>query len=92
MQRYSRQGPRRLRRLKLSGLVLAGLLSSFLLGCAAGLAVPVMPPCPSPSWAMIDELEEACGFDEVPFVECPALYNYLEDVERYCEEIEALRD
>ena len=75
------------------GLALVALLSSSLLHCAGTpeIVLPVIPPCPSPSWDMIGEIEKYCSLGDNPFAFCPGLYNYLEDVMRYCEEIDELR-
>ena len=40
---------------------------------------------------MLEEIELVCARNEDPFYYCPGLYNYIEDVARYCEEIEELR-
>jgi hypothetical protein len=74
-------------------LALAVVLGSFGTGCASKPApvLPVIPPCPGYSWALIDELEELCALEEVPFARCLHLYTYMEDIARYCEEVEELR-
>jgi hypothetical protein len=73
--------------------VLAGVLGSFGITCASSpvLVRPTIPPCPGYSWALLEEVELVCARNEEPFHYCPALYDYLEDVARYCEEIQALR-
>ncbi len=75
-------------------LVLAVLLGSSSLHCAGTpeIVLPVIPPCPSPTWAMVEEIDLICGLGENPFGYCPNLYNFLEDYMRYCEEIDILRE
>ena len=75
-------------------LALAVLLASSSLHCAGTpeIVLPTIPPCPSPTWALIEEIELICGLGENPFALCPALYNYLEDTTRYCDEIDILRE
>ena len=41
---------------------------------------------------MIDEVWLVCSLGENPFAFCPALYTYLEDVQRYCDEVDILRE
>ena len=74
------------------GLVLGAVLGSFSLACASvPVLVPPLPPCPTPSWGMVDEIDDHCSVGGTPFARCPYLYNYLEDMERYCDEMNEIR-
>jgi len=64
------------------------LMLSLLAGCAACetmRGMPILPPCPTPTMAMVEEATQGALDD------APATLFYLAQLENYCDGIQAIR-